>query len=62
MRPTTWATTRKCTKCVHALFDLVRTQVQNHIILLTLELFKRMWCAGEIATVVLLEQRNGQSH
>merc|ERR1719210_1006613 len=34
------------------LFDIVRTQVQNHVVLLTSELLKRIWCAGEIVTAV----------
>ena len=33
-------------------FDIVRSQVQNHVTLLAEELLKRMGCAGEIVTAV----------
>lgn len=33
------------------LFDVVRTSTRNIVVVLTPELLKRVWCAGEIATV-----------
>lgn len=33
------------------LFDVVRTSTRNVVVVLTPELLKRVWCAGEIATV-----------
>jgi len=33
------------------LFDVVRSSTKNVVVVLTPELLKRVWCAGEIATV-----------
>ena len=39
------------------LFDVVRTQVQNHVVILTRGLLKRGWCAGDIVTAVFNKTR-----
>ena len=36
------------------LFDVVRSSTKNVVVVLTPELLKRVWCAGEIATVASL--------
>ncbi|CAE7911577.1 Scube3, partial [Symbiodinium necroappetens] len=39
-----------CLESLDGLFDIVREQTKNFVVILTQELPKRMWCAGEVAT------------
>jgi len=39
-----------CLESLDGLFDIVRQQTKTFVVILTQELLKRMWCAGEIVT------------